>query len=156
MSIAVIDGRDGREDADPVVAALENAGRALHGLTARALATVDASVTVVQLRTLDMLGECGPLNMHALAEHIGVHPSTMTRMCARLLAHDLVVREVSEVDRREVVIRLAESGRSLVEAVHDARRRSLELAVDVIAEGDRKTLIRALEEFTRRAGRTGA
>ena len=68
-----------------VVDSLMRASRALVAITARSLASVSDDVTLPQFRTLVVLAHGGPQTVTALAEHLGVHASTMTRMCTRLV-----------------------------------------------------------------------
>jgi hypothetical protein len=66
---------------DAVVDALMRASRALVAITARSLSSVNEEVTLAQFRTLVVLSTRGPQTVTALAEHLDVHASTMTRMC---------------------------------------------------------------------------
>jgi DNA-binding MarR family transcriptional regulator len=93
-----------------LVEAVLNASSALDGLTARSLAAVYEGVTVAQFRALVVLATRGPQTVHGLAEHLGVHSSTMTRMYTRLVKHKLVRRMRSTADGREVVLALSSSG----------------------------------------------
>jgi DNA-binding MarR family transcriptional regulator len=138
--------------ADPVVDAILRAGRALVSLTARSLASVSEEVTLPQLRTLVVLAGRGPQTVSALADHLAVHASTMTRMCNRLVNRGLVVRAPSSVDRREVVITMSPTGTTLVDNVMLARRQELDRVVGEIDAGDRASAVRALDTFVRAAG----
>src|SRR4051794_12589419 len=137
---------------DAVVDALMRASRALTGITARSLSSVSEEVTLAQFRTLHALSTQGPQTVTALAEHLDVHASTMTRMCSRLVTRGLVVRVPSAVDRREVVIRLTEMGTSVVENVMAARRRELDQVVQRMGAEDRAAAIVALNKFAEAAG----
>src|ERR1700680_3925119 len=114
---------DPGESTDSVVDAVVRAGRALVGITVRALSSVSDEVTLPQLRTLVVVSLQGPQTVSALAERLDVHASTMTRMCNRLVVRTLCVRKPSAADRREVVIELTTAGQGLVDAVLDKRRR---------------------------------
>jgi DNA-binding MarR family transcriptional regulator len=88
-------------------AALEAAlttSRALVGIAARSMSHLD-DVTLSQYRALVVLAAHGPLRSGDLADHLGVHPSTLTRLVDRLAAKRLVSRSHPS-SRREVVVAL--------------------------------------------------
>jgi DNA-binding MarR family transcriptional regulator len=97
------------------------------------------------------LSSQGPQTVTALAEHLDVHASTMTRMCTRLVTRGLVVRVPSAVDRREVVITLSTNGSRLVDDVLNNRRAEFDAIVQRLSEEHRHTLIGALDAFSRAA-----
>jgi DNA-binding MarR family transcriptional regulator len=136
---------------DAVVDALMRASRALVAVTARSLSSVNDEVTLAQFRTLIVLSSQGPQTVTALAEHLDVHASTMTRMCTRLVTRGLVVRVPSAVDRREVVITLSTNGSRLVDDVLNNRRAEIDANVQRLSEEHRHTLIGALDAFSRAA-----
>jgi len=142
--------------ADPVVDALLRASRALVGITARSLASVNGEVTLPQFRSLVVLATAGPQTVSALADRLAVHASTMTRMCNRLVTRGLVVRAPSAVDRREVVIALSKTGTSVVEDVMTARRRELDQVLQRIGDDDRRAVVVVLDKFARAAGAEAA
>src|SRR4029079_7429820 len=122
--------------------------RALVAVTARSLSSVNDEVTLAQFRTLIVLSSQGPQTVTALAEHLDVHASTMTRMCTRLVTRGLVVRVPSAVDRREVVIALSTMGSGLVDDVLSTRRAEFDAIVQRLSEEQRHTLIGALDAFS--------
>jgi DNA-binding MarR family transcriptional regulator len=136
---------------DAVVDALLRASRALTGITARSLSSVNEEVTLAQFRTLQALSTHGPQTVTALAEHLDVHASTMTRMCSRLVTRGLVVRLPSAVDRREVVIELSGSGTELVNEVTESRRREFALIVERLSIDEQQAVIDALDAFANAA-----
>ena len=137
-----------------VVDALMRASRALVTITARSLASVNTEVTLAQFRTLVVLSNQGPQPVGALAEHLDVHASTMTRMCNRLVARGLIDRAPSAADRREVVVTLSTKGATLVADVMERRRRDLHAVVSCMTPEERVVAIEALEKFARAAGET--
>ena len=137
---------------DPFVDALLRASRGLVTITSRSLSSVNADVTLAQFRTLVVLTTAGPQTVSALADRLGVHASTMTRMCSRLVARRLVVRAQSVVDRREVVIALTSMGTSVVENVMAARRKELDEILRRMGEEDRIAIVVALDKFAEAAG----
>jgi DNA-binding MarR family transcriptional regulator len=134
---------DGSIDDELVDAALR-ASRALVGVAARSLAVLDDDVTLVQYRALVVLASRGPMSAGALADLLGSHPSTVTRLCDRLGAGGLVSRRESTESRREVTIALTGRGRSVVDAVTAARRVELEAILGRLPHGERAATVAAL------------
>lgn len=102
--------------------ALLDASRALVAVAARSLADVADRLTLAEFRALVVLHRAGPLPVTLLAERVGVHQSTATRIAARLGRRELVASDKSPEDRRLTVVRLTPAGRSLVEGVIARRR----------------------------------
>ena len=79
--------------------AVLTASRALVAVAARSLATAAATeVTLPQYRALVVLAAQGPLRVGDLAEALGIHPSTTTRLCDRLVERKLVRRAVDRIE----------------------------------------------------------
>src|SRR5436190_21503242 len=104
-------------DASDVVDAVLRASRVLVAVAVRSLAAVDRAVTLPQYRALVVLASRGAQRPTVLAEARGVHPSTITRVCDRLVVKGLIPRGVSLANRREVTIALSPSGRRPVDSV---------------------------------------
>ena len=87
--------RSGSDDIDDVTNAVLIASRALIGVAVRSIAVVEDELTLVQYRALVLLVSPGQQNVSDLAEALGVHPSTATRLCDRLVAKGFVHRATS-------------------------------------------------------------
>jgi DNA-binding MarR family transcriptional regulator len=135
-----------------VTEALLTASRGLVAVAARSLSAIDSEVTLVQYRALLVLAERGPMIVGELAEALGTHPSTTTRMCDRLLAHGLIRRDVVRGNRRETRISLTAKGREIVQRVTDIRRAEIARIVQRIAPDAREPAISALQAFADAAG----
>ncbi len=120
------------------------ASRVLVAVAARSLAAVDHDVTLPQYRALVVLGSRGPQRPTELAEALAVHPSTVTRLCDRLVAKRLVHRSESTANRREVSIRLTPKGRRLVDAVTARRREEIAAIAQSVPARDRAATVHAL------------
>jgi DNA-binding MarR family transcriptional regulator len=136
------------EDVDAVMAA----ARVLVGVVAASVAQVDDTVTAPQLRILVLTASRGPWNMAAVAEALGVHPSNATRAVDRLVSAGLLLRRESPVDRRQVELTLSPSGKALVGAVLEHRRRALERVLANMPGQQRHDLVPALLAFAEAAG----
>jgi len=147
-------GRRGRsaDRTDEVTDAVLDASRALVAVAARSLAGVADDVTLPQYRALVVLATEGARSLGELAAALGVHTSTATRMCDRLVRKRLVRRRQSSEDRRAVVLELTPTGRDLVAEVTARRRTEIARIVARVPRTARETLVSALSEFARAAG----
>jgi DNA-binding MarR family transcriptional regulator len=104
--------------------------RALVGVAARSLSATEDRVTLVQYRALVLLGAKGPQKVGTLADELGIHPSTATRLCDRLTLNGFIARATSTQSRREVTLQLSDAGRALVRAETSRRRRAIREIVE--------------------------
>jgi DNA-binding MarR family transcriptional regulator len=136
-----------------VVDAVLAANRLFVAVAANALAGVDPDVTLPQFRALVLLDQHGAMTVGALAEALGVVPSTATRMCDRLTAKKLIRRVTDRGNRRRVTVRLSADGQRLIE--QSTRRRSAQIAqlLASIPEADQRRIAEALHVLVVAAGR---
>jgi DNA-binding MarR family transcriptional regulator len=144
-------GRPVQGDAELVDAVLA-ASRALVAVAARSLVNVADDVTLVQYRVLVELAARGPQRAADLADVLGVDPSTVTRMCDRLVRKGLAYRRRVNSDRRAVKISLAPAGRELVQDVTRQRRAELKKILARLPDEDRSPVLGALRAFAAAAG----
>lgn len=126
--------------------------RALLGIVARSLAPAHDQVSIPQFRVLVLLSVQSPQRSGELAERIGVHPSTFTRMADRLVAGGWVERTENPQSRREVLVGLTPAGEELVRSVHQRRREEIDDVLRRLPAADRKTVLAGFELFARAAG----
>lgn len=139
-------------DVDELVTGLLTASRVLVGVSARSLAEVEDAVTVTQFRTLVVLQSHGEMNLNRLAELLAVTPSTAMRMADRLIAAELVTRRSNPASRREVLLELTATGRSIVGKVTNKRRAEITKIVAAMPAAQRDTLVQALHSFAEASG----
>lgn len=139
-------------EVDDVADAVLRASRVLVSVAARSLAGVTDKVTLPQYRALVVLAGRGPQNAGALAEVLGVHSSTLTRLCDRLVNKDLITRGESPMNRREVTLALTARGRRLVKSVTERRRQEIQTIVARVPKAQREAMVRALQAFGDAAG----
>ncbi len=132
--------------------ALLVASRALVAVAARSLAQVDLTVTLPQYRALVVLSTHGALTVGALAEELGIHASSASRLCGRLVDKRLVRRSTVRGDRRETALSLTPAGRRLVERVMVGRRREIAEIASRIPAALRRPAVDALTAFCDAAG----
>ena len=135
-------------DTREVVAAVLAASRLIVGMSARALADVDESLTLPQLRTLVVLADRPPMKQADLAAELGVNPSTALRMVDRLAAAGLLERQPNPDSRREQLVGLTPAGRDLVRTVMDHRYEEVTALVGRLTPTDRAGLVRGLRALT--------
>ena len=124
----------------------------LVSVAARSLAGVADRVTLPQYRALVVLASKGPQNAGALADVLGIHSSTLTRLCDRLVTKGLITRRESPDNRREVVLDLTPRGRRLVRSVTIRRRAEIADIVSRVPRAQREAMVRALQAFGDAAG----
>jgi|1186.fasta_scaffold426596_1 DNA-binding MarR family transcriptional regulator len=139
-------------DVDAVATSVLAASRALMGIAVRSIASVEDEVTLPQYRTLVLLTFRGEQNVSDLADALGVHPSTATRLCDRLVAKNLVERTTSSESRREIMLNIAPDGRKIVRAVSARRRREVRRIVERMSAADRGRLNAVFGMFAEAAG----
>lgn len=128
------------------------ASRALVAVAARSLAGVDDLVTLPQYRALVVLASRGDRRVGDLAESLGVHRSSATRLCDRLVERKLIRRAVDSTNRREINISLTARGRSIVDRVTEVRRAEIAAIVRRIPSRLRDPAVAALVAFADAAG----
>jgi DNA-binding MarR family transcriptional regulator len=143
---------DSSGDTEEIVDAVLAASRALVAVAARSIAQVDSAVTLPQFRTLVALAARGPQNIGVLADELGVHPSTATRMCDRLVRQGLIERTPSPDSRREVDVSLAAAGKELLRRVTVGRRAAIREIVAKVPADLRRAMVDALQAFSDAAG----
>ena len=136
-----------RSEVDEVAAAALAASRALVGVAVRSLAVIEPDVTLPQYRALVLLTVRGPSNAGALAEALGVQPSSVTGLCDRLVRKGLVTRQPSTSSRREVTVSVSAKGRALVNAVARRRVRELRRVLSPLGPRELRRLVEAFEAF---------
>ncbi len=132
------------------------AAQALVGVAAQGVAEVEDRVTLPQLRVLMLVATRGGLNLGALAQAMGVHPSNASRACDRLVEAGLLTRAESTLDRRNLMLELTKDGHAVIDELIDHRRASIATILGRVPESRRRTLASAMLSFAQAAGETEA
>jgi DNA-binding MarR family transcriptional regulator len=135
------------EDVSAVTSAVLTASRALVTVSVRSLAAAEEHVTLPQFRLLMLLDGHGETNLVTLADRLLVNSSTALRMVDRLAGRGLVSRRVNPASRREVLLRLTETGQRIVNEVTARRREEIASIVVNMPARDRAGLVKALRSF---------
>jgi len=127
------------------------ASRAVTAAVVRALESVDATLSVPQMRVLVLLWSGEPLNLSAVAEGLAVNASNASRTCDQLVASGFVNRGEAARDRRQVALSLTSKGRSVVEKLMARREQELSAIVGLMTPSEREGLMTALAPFNQAA-----
>ena len=136
------------------VDAVSRASRALVGIAAASIASVDDDVTLPQWRVLVMVDTRGSLNLSAVAAGLDVNPSNASRICDRLIKAGWLDRQESPTDRRNITLSLTATGRRLVTKVVRHRRNAITRVLRGMDPDDRELLTTAFDRFAAAAGET--
>jgi DNA-binding MarR family transcriptional regulator len=119
-------------------------------LRAAALPTwLRVNLSVPQLRLLHLLVYDGPQLPGALAQTLGVAPSTVTGLCDRLFERGLVRREEDQTDRRCTRVVATEKGHNLVSEHLTSTREQLLQILQVLNPDERRLVGDALAALVR-------
>lgn len=140
------------EHESALLEAVLSASKILASLATRSLFDVTDEVTMAQYRTLVVLASRGPQNLANLAEALGVTPATATRMCDRLVAKQLIIRQPHLDDRRHIRLEVTSKGRRLVSGVTTRRRREMRSILESVSLEDQAVLSNALSRFSAAVG----
>ena len=133
------------DDADEV---LLDTVRLAMGISVRAADAVGADVSPVQLRALKAVSADPGGNLGRLAETLGVALSTASRLVERLVSAGMVDRRTSEVNRREVTLRLTELGASTLSHYDAMRLEGMQRVLDQLSPDERDVVMTGLRLLT--------
>lgn len=134
------------------VESVMRASRALVGITAASISTVDDVVTVPQLRVMMMIATRGAVNLAAVAAGLQVSASNASRICDRLLKIGMVDRRDDPADRRNIALTLTPDGQALIDRVVHHRRIAIRRILREMSPAQREALTTAFDAFATVAG----
>lgn len=105
----------------------------------------EISLTAPQLVSLIAVYHHEALTLAEIAEQVHLSSSTMVGVIDRLEAKNLVVRERSKIDRRQVLIRITDEGRKMVKKSPLPLQEQLVKSLSKLPEVQQKNLAKALE-----------
>lgn len=103
-------------------------------------ALADWQVTPSQARALRVLARADGMRPSVLADELQIAPRSATEVADALEERGWLGRQPDPTDRRATVLTLTGSGRELVGAIEDVRRRASEDVLDVLTPAQRRTL----------------
>jgi DNA-binding MarR family transcriptional regulator len=125
-------------DVQSFVEALDDAQHLLRSIADQALGELGAGITATQLRLLDRLERLGESRLIDLADALSIAPSTATRLCDTLADRQLIVRNRRGRDRRELQIKLTDTGTRLLASVRTRTGAGWEEALGRISAEERR------------------
>lgn len=96
---------------------------------------------------LSRIGEHGPMRLSALAGHVFLDVSTISRQVAELEQAGWVARDRDPEDGRASLVRLSSAGEAALAAGHDQRRRALREVLADWTDDQRQALADQLSRF---------
>jgi DNA-binding MarR family transcriptional regulator len=130
-----------RSDAGLASALRISVSRLARRLRAERLAKgLEPGLSDTQLAALAALERHGQMTPGELADHEKVQPPSMTRVIAALEERGLVMRGPHATDRRQVVLTVTESGRTVVEQSRKLREAWLARRLRELTPQERATL----------------
>ena len=117
---------------------------AIHGDTSRML--VQYGLTLSQFGVLEVLYHKGDLTVGEVQRKILSSTGTMPVIVKNLEKRNLLTRNVSEEDRRQVVLSLTEEGRTLVQQVFPENKAMILEYFSVLTEAEQKELLGLLKK----------
>ncbi len=113
----------------------------IHGALERRAA--DHELSIIQLRLLGVLRDRAP-TMKQLARLLALDKSSITGLVDRAERRGLVTRTPSPVDRRSVLVRLTEHGRSLATGAARGFQADVSTMLNPLSDSDRDALTRSI------------
>ncbi|MGQ4430921.1 MULTISPECIES: MarR family winged helix-turn-helix transcriptional regulator [unclassified Streptomyces] len=135
------------DGSDAVAGRIADAVDGLAELWTAAAAEASVRLSPHQLRALHALEAEPGANLTLLAERLEAGLPTVSRLCDRLEAAGLLLREAAPHNRREIQLWLTAHGRDVLAEVAELRSRALTEVVSGMAADDRAALERGLLAF---------
>lgn len=102
-------------------------------------------VTPQQAETLQLIAERGALSTSALAQMLGIDPSTASRNLAGLERAGFISRKKGADDGRQTDVRLTPRGKRTADSVADEAAQAYTSIVDGLPRAERAKMIEGLE-----------
>jgi DNA-binding MarR family transcriptional regulator len=141
-----------REPLEDALSAVLAASRTLVAISTESMGHVLDELDVIQFRVLVVVASRGPCSLGGVAEAVGLHVSTASRTCDRMVAMGLLNRSASPTDRRNLQLTLTHEGEALVGRVMRRRRAALEPVLEKLGPRRQKRLATAMRDFAEAAG----
>jgi DNA-binding MarR family transcriptional regulator len=132
---------------DAVAGRIADAVDGLTELWTTAAAEASVRLSAHQLRALHALEVTPGANLTVLADRLDAGLPTVSRLCDRLEAAGLLLRDAAPHNRREIQLSLTAHGRGVLAEVAELRSRVLTEVVRAMAPDDRAALERGLRAF---------
>ncbi len=106
-------------------------------------------ISIEQFNVLRILrGQKGkPVNMGTIQERMIAKTSNTTRLVDKLVAKDLVVREVCEINRRKMEVTITDKGLKLLDILDELVESAEHLLTSKLSNEEQEQLIKLLEKI---------
>lgn len=108
-----------------------------------------AGLSVPQFRAMGFLYRRGGVSLSDVAEHMGLTLPTVSKMVDTLVRRGLVIRETSLDDRRCLILKLTEQGRSAHDVANRETQARLTEVMSDLTPIEREEVGRAMEYLRR-------
>ena len=132
-------------EAQPLLSGLQNAARTVRTHVAKRL--LSTGLYAGQEGVMELLSTAESRTLGEISKALGVKPPTVTRTINRLQEQGFVERQESQIDARQVHVRLTESGKSVLENMHAAVAQAEEQAFGGLKKKERKQLAKILAKI---------
>ena len=113
-------------------------------------AMTKGEVSLPQFWAMSWLATNRDATMHDLARAMNMKASTATMLVDRLVEARLLSRERDGVDRRRVLVRLTNKGRTMLEEVHTQKRKALQETFRPLTPDERQQYLHLIETLAQR------
>jgi DNA-binding MarR family transcriptional regulator len=111
------------------------------------------SLTTTEVDVLQTVARVGPIRLSNLAGEVGLNPTMLSRVVAKLEERDLLTRLADETDGRVCRVEVTAAGRDLRDRVRNERTDVLSHELDALSADERAALLAALSALERLAER---
>jgi len=104
-------------------------------------------VSLMEWRTLALLGGGAPMSLNELAKLAGLDKSQMSRVVAGLTARSLILREVDESDARGVQLSLSAAGRKIYAGLIEAANQRNDAFLAALDKDEQRVLASVFDKL---------
>lgn len=109
--------------------------------------STESNLTSPQILTLSAIAQNGSMTLAEIAAAIHLSPSTMVGIIDRLETKNLVIRERSKQDRRQVFIKITAEGKKVAKKAPTPLQDKLVDKLNTLSENQQKNLVKGLEQL---------
>lgn len=102
-------------------------------------------LTAPQFRVLQIVAENGQCTATAISHQMRITQATVTSLVDKLVRQDMVVRERSQIDRRQTNIMVTDKGRQAIAKAPDPLQQRFVRKFSALPDWEQASLIAALE-----------
>ena len=107
-------------------------------------------LTIIEINTILVIGIEEMKSMSVIARKLGVTYGTPTVTIDRLIEKGFVIRIRDEEDRRQVFIKLSDSGEKLYKSVVELKNKVTEKIFGILTPAERSSLVEILSKLNNR------